>query len=364
MSINSISYKGNSSVSISNNFYKKRILLEVSEENTNYWENVIIYGYGSLDPDDNFNIILFKIPPNGELEIDLQFKDSSSNIPQIFNTSLYGIFMLPPLATDSDPRWSVTETISCTSGAAEFNIMFVDVALTVYEQLSISNGSSTKSFTNETLSGRMKFYGTILTLNISGDTNSIDDDFANDFLIHYEASHIDETKPRKNYTLIISLSVGTGLVLAILSAIALIFYHLKVKKRVKRYDQMFDLLREMQISEEEIVAFQEKTDQFFIKSDRLFINYDNNLGHGSCSTVYKGHLAGPSPLHIKSGLIETQKYSDCDVARPVDMAEELYEVARKCWDEDVQSRPNFTELERIFHEMLENEGEGYELLTS
>lgn len=44
LSINSINYKGNSSVTISNNLYSERILFEISETNANYWENVVVYG--------------------------------------------------------------------------------------------------------------------------------------------------------------------------------------------------------------------------------------------------------------------------------------------------------------------------------
>lgn len=49
---------------------------------------------------------------------------------------------------------------------------------------------------------------------------------------------------------------------------------------------------------------------------------------------------------------------------PQDMPEELYKMAKKCWEESAQDRPNFTELEENFHAILESEIDGYESLSS
>uniref|UniRef100_A0A914E5T0 Protein kinase domain-containing protein n=1 Tax=Acrobeloides nanus TaxID=290746 RepID=A0A914E5T0_9BILA len=70
----------------------------------------------------------------------------------------------------------------------------------------------------------------------------------------------------------------------------------------------------MRLSPQEIMTFKEKSDQLLIKPGKLFINYENILGHGSSSTIYKGHISGPSPLHLSTQLIETQTFCDCDVA--------------------------------------------------
>uniref|UniRef100_A0A914CPQ3 Protein kinase domain-containing protein n=1 Tax=Acrobeloides nanus TaxID=290746 RepID=A0A914CPQ3_9BILA len=58
----------------------------------------------------------------------------------------------------------------------------------------------------------------------------------------------------------------------------------------------------------------EVSDALFIPKNKLIINYENPLGNGICSTVYRGFLSGPSPLIKLTGLIETQEFLDCDVA--------------------------------------------------
>lgn len=109
------------------------------------------------------------------------------------------------------------------------------------------------------------------------------------------------------------IGLVTGTIIILLIIIGIIGYYI-FKKKQKRYEQLFDLIKEMRLSPQEIMTFKEKSDQLLIKPGKLFINYENILGHGSSSTIYKGHISGPSPLHLSTQLIETQTFCDCDVA--------------------------------------------------
>lgn len=138
--------------------------------------------------------------------------------------------------------------------------------------------------------------------------------YEDNFLIQYKARPIPTiTTPTHSKIWIIGAVCGVSALFIIMLATGILIYY-KMKKKQNRYEQMFDLLREMQITPEEIMDFKEKSDKMFIKKENLFIRYDEILGRGACSTVYKGHLTGPSPLHLTTRMIETQKYGDCDVA--------------------------------------------------
>lgn len=86
------------------------------------------------------------------------------------------------------------------------------------------------------------------------------------------------------------------------------------KRRQKRFEQLYDILKDMNLSPEALVAMKNTSDQFLIEHQNLHIYFNNTLGTGSTAAVYKGHLVGPSPLHIIMKLVETQKFCDCDVA--------------------------------------------------
>lgn len=85
---------------------------------------------------------------------------------------------------------------------------------------------------------------------------------------------------------------------------------------------MFDFMKNMQMAPREIHVSKkltqlietQQTDNMFIKHEKIFIDYEHIFGQGSCSTVFKGHLTGPSPLYSLTQLIETQRFCDCDVA--------------------------------------------------
>uniref|UniRef100_A0A914DVE6 Protein kinase domain-containing protein n=1 Tax=Acrobeloides nanus TaxID=290746 RepID=A0A914DVE6_9BILA len=135
----------------------------------------------------------------------------------------------------------------------------------------------------------------------------------NGFLIRYEAIPEMNSGQKRSILWIIFLFVGVFLIC--LMAIGLLVYYLRVYKNREKYlEGVFGILKDMQMSADDIIGFKEKTDDMFIPAERLFINTDHVLGQGSCSTVYKGHLRGSSALHAKAMMLETQRFCDCEIA--------------------------------------------------
>uniref|UniRef100_A0A914CJA5 Protein kinase domain-containing protein n=1 Tax=Acrobeloides nanus TaxID=290746 RepID=A0A914CJA5_9BILA len=78
---------------------------------------------------------------------------------------------------------------------------------------------------------------------------------------------------------------------------------------------MIDIIKKQyQLTAKDADELKEVSDALFISKDKLTFNYENPLGSGVCSTVYRGFLSGPSPLINLTGLIETHDFQDCDVA--------------------------------------------------
>uniref|UniRef100_A0A914C4I1 Protein kinase domain-containing protein n=1 Tax=Acrobeloides nanus TaxID=290746 RepID=A0A914C4I1_9BILA len=70
----------------------------------------------------------------------------------------------------------------------------------------------------------------------------------------------------------------------------------------------------MNISPEEIAEMKSKSDEMMIQHGKIHINFDKVFGKGASSTVFMGHLIGPSPLHEQQKTVQTQKFVDCEVA--------------------------------------------------
>lgn len=77
---------------------------------------------------------------------------------------------------------------------------------------------------------------------------------------------------------------------------------------------MNDLLSYMNFSKKDIEEMQRKIDDFLIEPTNLHIYFDRQIGQGSTSSIYKGHIVGPAPLHVSTGTMETQLFTDCNVA--------------------------------------------------
>uniref|UniRef100_A0A914DUP6 Protein kinase domain-containing protein n=1 Tax=Acrobeloides nanus TaxID=290746 RepID=A0A914DUP6_9BILA len=74
------------------------------------------------------------------------------------------------------------------------------------------------------------------------------------------------------------------------------------------------MIKQKQLSPEEIEELKIKRDEFTILRKNLKIYYEFPLGQGASSSVYAGFLYGQSPLMVSTGLIETQRFQDCKVA--------------------------------------------------
>uniref|UniRef100_A0A914E299 receptor protein-tyrosine kinase n=1 Tax=Acrobeloides nanus TaxID=290746 RepID=A0A914E299_9BILA len=70
----------------------------------------------------------------------------------------------------------------------------------------------------------------------------------------------------------------------------------------------------MNMSPEEIDEMKSKSDEMMIQHGKIHINFEKVFGKGVSSTVFKGYLIGPSPLHRQQKTAQTQKFADCNVA--------------------------------------------------
>uniref|UniRef100_A0A914E0L9 receptor protein-tyrosine kinase n=1 Tax=Acrobeloides nanus TaxID=290746 RepID=A0A914E0L9_9BILA len=114
-----------------------------------------------------------------------------------------------------------------------------------------------------------------------------------------------------DYPLIIGLSAG-GFIVVCMIIISIAIYCIRSKQ--KRYNKIYKLLEEMNLTQEEINEMKLKSDGLLIKPGKIHINFDTILGKGASSTVHKGHLIGSAPLHEQRKNEQTEQFVDCDVA--------------------------------------------------
>uniref|UniRef100_A0A914CZD0 receptor protein-tyrosine kinase n=1 Tax=Acrobeloides nanus TaxID=290746 RepID=A0A914CZD0_9BILA len=114
-----------------------------------------------------------------------------------------------------------------------------------------------------------------------------------------------------DYLLIIGLS-GGGFIVACTIIVSIAINCIRSKQ--KRYNQIYKLLKEMNLTQEEINEMKLKSDELMIKPGKIHINFDTILGKGASSIVYKGHLIGSAPLHEQRKNEQTGQFVDCDVA--------------------------------------------------
>uniref|UniRef100_A0A914EJW1 Serine-threonine/tyrosine-protein kinase catalytic domain-containing protein n=1 Tax=Acrobeloides nanus TaxID=290746 RepID=A0A914EJW1_9BILA len=310
--MNTINYTGSDeTVKVVRGYNASFELFEYGQTSPN-WENLNIFG----------PLVSFILPPNSIFDITFESNLRAWSNNKTFPTELYDIITVPSFNEwDYDggsPMNMLSNFYVCSNGRAEFNITIIYANLSSYTYLNISKDGSLITQLNQTISNQ--------SWTLVGHSVSIQLVIENElwlkkrFLIHFAGYYIgdevntkepDSNLAKKSYYWIIGL--GCGFIVIFLVAIGIIGYCI-FKKKQKRYEQLFDLLKEMQISADDIMTFKEKSDQMFIKPEKILINYENILGQGSCSTVYKGHITGPSPLFMATKLIETQKLCDCDVA--------------------------------------------------
>lgn len=159
------------------------------------------------------------------------------------------------------------------------------------------------------------FNATNLTTVFDG-TNCSADRY-NGFLVIVRGVYI---VPRKNESigpnwLVIILASSGGFILICITIITIAIAC--IRTRQNRYNKMYKLLKEMNLTPEEISEMKSKSDEMKIPHGKLHINFEVILGKGISSTVYKAHLIGPSPLHEQQKSEDTHKFMDCDVATKV-----------------------------------------------
>uniref|UniRef100_A0A914DC56 Protein kinase domain-containing protein n=1 Tax=Acrobeloides nanus TaxID=290746 RepID=A0A914DC56_9BILA len=114
-----------------------------------------------------------------------------------------------------------------------------------------------------------------------------------------------------DYPLIIGLSAG-GFIVACMIIVSIAIYCIRSKQ--ERYNKIYELLKEMNLTQEEINEMKLKSNELLIKPGKIHINFDTILGKGASSTVHKGHLIGSAPLHEQRKNEQTEQFVDCDVA--------------------------------------------------
>uniref|UniRef100_A0A914CXP0 Protein kinase domain-containing protein n=1 Tax=Acrobeloides nanus TaxID=290746 RepID=A0A914CXP0_9BILA len=134
------------------------------------------------------------------------------------------------------------------------------------------------------------------------------------YVVQFDAEYIEPDTIKTllpDYLLIIGLS-GGGFIVACMIIVSIAIYCIRSKQ--KRYNKIYKLLEEMNLTQEEINEMKLKSDELLIKPGKIHINFDTILGKGASSTVYKGHLIGLAPLYEQRKNEQTEQFVDCDVA--------------------------------------------------
>lgn len=223
-------------------------------------------------------------------------------------------FQYPQIAQNPESLWSIT----CASGFALFNVTIMDMVLQNLSFLNIYSGSNLiANFSNQNITSPQSivFNATLLVIELKI-MNESETCPSSRFLIYYDGiykNYIYTPPPPSKNKIVLIVGLCSGIFIIVIIAIIIGFvYYLRHQERY--FERLYDILADMKMSPAEIKNFKEKSDQFLIEKGNLHINFDAPLGQGSTSTVYKGRLIGPSPLHLVTKSIETQRYVDCDVA--------------------------------------------------
>uniref|UniRef100_A0A914E6C0 Protein kinase domain-containing protein n=1 Tax=Acrobeloides nanus TaxID=290746 RepID=A0A914E6C0_9BILA len=131
------------------------------------------------------------------------------------------------------------------------------------------------------------------------------------YVLQVDGHYIEPVKNKiisADIPLIVGSSSGS-LVVVCLIVMGFAFWY--IKQRQRWYNQLFKILKEMNISAKEISEMKAKSDELLLPHGKIHINFDEMLGKGVSSTVYKGFLMGSSPLSEQQNW---PKFVDCEVA--------------------------------------------------
>ena len=203
---------------------------------------------------------------------------------------------------------------SCNSGLAFYKVTLTadipeNCSFIFYSDDQIPVELSNVSVTNQTL-----LFNATKNLTTIFDGRNCSKSTFRGYLLNIYAEYIVLSKDKTvdpDWPLIIGSS-GGGLILICITVITVAIYC--IRSRQKRYDQIYKILKEMNMSPEEIAEMKSKSDEMMIQHGKIHINFDKVFGKGVSSTVFKGHLIGPSPLHEQQKTAQTQQFVDCDVA--------------------------------------------------
>uniref|UniRef100_A0A914EJ81 Protein kinase domain-containing protein n=1 Tax=Acrobeloides nanus TaxID=290746 RepID=A0A914EJ81_9BILA len=306
LGIINVDYKGDSNVraimGYQNNDSELE-LFEFTEQTATRWNNIIVYD----------NLVSFIIPRNGTLKVSYQSASYTPKPSLVFQEHGSGIFMSLNYPHDDALLFEhdIELSLTCTIGYASYNVTIIYADIPSNTSLQVSNGNIILDEYDQNVTFLSKVYYTDQYLSIQfvdslppGDVRSWDG-----FLIRYEAVHME--KPTKNYIWLIILC---SVIVFILMIAAIVYLIYRMKHREKYFEQLYDTLKDMHLSKDDIEALRTKSDEFLIDERLLHIYFNNPLGQGSTSSVYKGHLEGTSPLHNVMKSMGTQCFMDCDVA--------------------------------------------------
>uniref|UniRef100_A0A914EAZ9 Protein kinase domain-containing protein n=1 Tax=Acrobeloides nanus TaxID=290746 RepID=A0A914EAZ9_9BILA len=204
--------------------------------------------------------------------------------------------------------------IFCEKGNAQLNLTIV-ASLGPGTYINLYSGGEIKETLNQSFYRNVSrlLEGTMVSVELNSIAwNTVASIPNSSLFVRFEGVNIKSiSQPKKSIVWIILLVSAIFIVIIIVIMLGAV-YHMKRKKRY--FEQLYDMLREMNLPPEEMEKLRRKTDQFRIENNKLHINFNSQLGQGSFSHVYKGHLIGPAPLHLITKSIETQRFCDCEVA--------------------------------------------------
>lgn len=311
LNVGSLNYRGDANVKVvsgNQHINDTYILFEFNQGNALLWKDITLYG----------NPISFIIPPGGVLNLfEFQSQYYLQQNEHNFNESRFGIVMSPayPDGLSNTDYMNIETTLICNLGASIFNITIVYADIPDGTNLLVYGNNNQDIFTNQTIvNPKFLTYASTTDLKITffKENEGFDGMGWNGFLIRYEAAHIEGTSSSPKFHIWI-IYAGVGVFIVILVLLTLFFIH-RMRSNKKRFEQMNDLLRYMNFPKEDIEEMQRKSDEFLIDPTNLHIYFNHQIGQGSTSSVYKGHIVGPAPLHVSTRTMETQHFSDCDVA--------------------------------------------------
>uniref|UniRef100_A0A914VYG6 Protein kinase domain-containing protein n=1 Tax=Plectus sambesii TaxID=2011161 RepID=A0A914VYG6_9BILA len=128
--------------------------------------------------------------------------------------------------------------------------------------------------------------------------------------------YVDALKPSKGNTewiMAVSIIAGVVFITAILAVLCITYK--RVRYRYKEKMERYQAEARNQAAIPNHYQDLERRDEWTIPKERLEVMFDQKLGAGAFSNVFKGKLSGTAPVcTIYSSVQATRSYTDCDVA--------------------------------------------------